>query len=123
MLGDLETDNVFPQAALKKNNPNLNNAAANPAPEQAEAPQEGPTPATPITPVNPANFAKNQNANAGQVIPNGQPPAPAPQQQNAPVPPPSHPDPNHSANNYIDTNGMVRNAPSSPLLYCLLTCS
>ncbi|EAQ84388.1 hypothetical protein CHGG_08402 [Chaetomium globosum CBS 148.51] len=94
-------------AAQKKNNPNLNNTAAAAAPEQPEGPQEGPTPATPITPVNPASFAKNQNVNAGQVVANGQPPAPAPQQQAAPLPPPSHADPNQ-ATNFLETGGMVR---------------
>jgi hypothetical protein len=92
-------------AAQKKNNPNLNNAAPAAAPEQPEGPQEGPTPATPITPVNPASFAKNQNVNAGQVVANGQPPAPAPQQQPASLPPPSHSDPNQ-ATNFLEAPGM-----------------
>jgi hypothetical protein len=116
---DLETDFASPQAAAKKGNPNINNAAAAAAPEQPEGPQDGPAPATPITPVNPANFGKNPNVNAGQVVPNGQPPAPAPQQQAAPVPPPSHPDPNQSTN-FLDPGGMVR---SSPFLYvCCAAC-
>ncbi|KAK4098368.1 hypothetical protein N658DRAFT_432105 [Parathielavia hyrcaniae] len=93
-------------AAQKKNNANLNNAAATPAPEPTEAPQEGPTPATPMTPVNAANFAKNQGVNAGQVVPNGQPPAPAPQQQAPPVPPPTHTDPNQNTS-FLDPGAMV----------------
>ncbi|KAK4040166.1 hypothetical protein C8A01DRAFT_15927 [Parachaetomium inaequale] len=97
-------------AAAKKGNPNLNNAAAATAPEQPEGPQDGPAPATPITPVNAATFGKNPNVNAGQVVPNGQPPAPTPQQQAAPVPPPSHPDPNQSTN-FLDPGGMVRSTP------------
>ncbi|KAK3291477.1 uncharacterized protein B0H64DRAFT_420296 [Chaetomium fimeti] len=100
-----ETKSTKAKAAQKKNNPNLNNAAAAAAPEQPEGPQEGPTPATPITPVNPANFAKNQNVNAGQVVPNGQPPAPAPQQQAAALPPPSHSDPNQTTN-FLEPTGM-----------------
>ncbi|KAK4151280.1 hypothetical protein C8A00DRAFT_17293 [Chaetomidium leptoderma] len=109
-------------AAQKKSNPNLNNAGATPAaPEQPEAPQDGPTPATPITAGNPANFTKNQNVNASQIVPNGQPPAPAPQQQTAPVPPPLHADPNQSTN-FLDPGGMVRIASLSRAPSCLLTC-
>ncbi len=94
-------------AAQKKSSTNLN-AAATPAPDTADAPQEGPTPATPITPVNPASFAKNQNVNAGQVVPNG-PPVPPPQLQGPPVPPPTHADPN-----FLDTNGMVSTRVTNP---------
>ncbi|KAL2162554.1 hypothetical protein VTH06DRAFT_7468 [Thermothelomyces fergusii] len=94
-------------AQKKTTNPAVNNAAPAPAAETTEAPQEGPTPATPITPVNPQGFPKNQPVNSGQVVPNGQPPAQAPQQQQqpAPVPPPSHPDPNQPMN-FLDTGGM-----------------
>lgn len=115
-------DLFVPQAAAqKKSNPNLN-AGATPAAETTEAPQEGPTPATPITPVNPASFAKNQNVNAGQVVPNG-PPVGPPQPQGAPVPPaPSHTDLNQS-NAFLDTGGMgVRRALVPLMTRCLLTC-
>lgn len=95
------------KAAQKKSNPNLNNAGATPAPEP-EAPQEAPTPATPITPGNPANFAKNQNVNAAAQVPNGQPAAPAPPPQAAPIPaPPSHADPSQGGN-FLDPGTMVR---------------
>jgi hypothetical protein len=68
------------QAAAQKKTGTAVNAGATPAAE-TDAAQEPPTPATPITPVNPQSFAKNQNVNAPQVVPNGQPAAP-------PAPPP-----------------------------------
>lgn len=122
VVSSIDTDVFLPQAAAqKKSNPNLN-AGATPAPEPTEAPQEGPTPATPITPVNPASFAKNQNVNPGQVVPNG-PPVPQPQPQGAPVPPPpSHTDLNQS-NAFLDPGGMgVRSAPFPLETRCSLTC-
>ncbi|KAK4142710.1 uncharacterized protein C8A04DRAFT_13039 [Dichotomopilus funicola] len=91
-------------AAQKKSNSNLNNAAAAAAaPEQTETPQETAAPATPITPVNPAGFGKGPGVNPGQVVPNGQPPVPAPQPQAAPAAP-SHPD--LAFTNPLDPSGM-----------------
>jgi len=66
--------NMGQAAAQKKAGTNVN-AGATPVAD-AEATQEPPTPATPITPVNAASFAKNQNVNPAQVVPNGQPVAP-----------------------------------------------
>jgi hypothetical protein len=88
----IRTSNTAQAAAQKKAGGNVN-AGATPAAEPEAAP-EPPTPATPITPVNPASFAKNQNVNAGQVVPNGQPPAPAAQPPVAAGPPAQIPDQN-----------------------------
>ncbi|KAK3305146.1 uncharacterized protein B0T15DRAFT_493326 [Chaetomium strumarium] len=94
------------KAKPKKSNPNLNNAGATPAADGPDANQEAPTPATPITPANPAGFPKNQNVNAGQGVPNGQPTAPVPPAQPAPVAaPPPHSDPNQGTS-FLETGGM-----------------
>lgn len=77
-----------------------------------------------MTPVNPASFAKNQNVNAGaQVVPNGQPAAPAPPPQAAPIAPPqTHTDPSHTTD-FLGGTGMVRTALSNCLrVRFLLTC-
>ncbi|KAK3347228.1 hypothetical protein B0T25DRAFT_297464 [Lasiosphaeria hispida] len=98
-----DTKNAKSKAATqKKTGPNLN-AGTTPAAE-ADPPQETPTPATPITPINPQSFGKNQNVNAAQAVPNGQPAAPAPPQAVAPVAAPSHTDPSRGAN-FMDTAG------------------
>ncbi len=92
-------------ATAKKSSANLNNAGATPAATDGDGQQEPPTPATPITPVNPASFAKNQNVNAAQVVPNGQPAAQAPPPVTA-VPPPQHPGQDRT-NNFMETGGLV----------------
>ncbi|KAK4175134.1 hypothetical protein QBC36DRAFT_190575 [Triangularia setosa] len=95
-----ETKNSKAKTAQKKTNNNLNNTAATPAGD--ENAQEAPTPATPITPSNPASFAKNQNINAGPVVPNGQPAVQQPPPQAPPVAAPQHQD----SNLYMDAGAL-----------------
>jgi hypothetical protein len=92
------------KAAAQKKTGTTVNAGATPAAE-TDAAQEPPTPATPITPVNPQSFAKNQNVNAAQVVPNGQPAAPPAPPPVTAVPPPIA-DQNRGSN-FMEPGGLV----------------
>jgi hypothetical protein len=102
--------NTIQAAAQKKAGTNVN-AGATPAAEP-EAAQEPPTPATPITPVNAASFAKNQNVNPAQVVPNGQAAAPAAPPPVAAVPPAPLADQNRGTN-FMESGALVSIAGGS----------
>lgn len=59
------------------------------------------TPATPITPVNPQQNLNRPNAGPNQAMPNGQGPAPVPQQAAAPMVPPPDPNQNFNMDNMV----------------------